>query len=156
MEMLKKIIKSVYAVEGRKKLRRREIELILQFKLSWFDPQTSKKVVDAAVQNSILTVEGEYFIPSENVMQIEVEPDFTPPKDFDPESLNVNPLEELIRHITTTVSVPKQEVVAMANRYKAEWRISSETAFIIAGYELGVDMGRFVDAAYSRLLARGV
>lgn len=154
MEVLKKIIKSVYAVEGRKKLRRREIELILQFKLAWFDPQTAKSVVDTAIQNSLLTMEGEYFTPTEDVMRIEVEPDFTPPKDFRPENLKSEPIEEIIKYITTRASVPKQEVVAKANWYRSEWKVSSETAFIIAGYELGIDMGRFVDAAYGRLVKR--
>ncbi|MCD6383519.1 MAG: DUF2240 family protein [Thermoplasmata archaeon] len=154
MNLLKKIIKAVYVVEGRKKLRRREMELILQYKLSWFDPNIAKRVVEAAISNSLVRAEGEYFVPSQDVMEIEVEPDFHPPEEFDPDSLKVDPVEEILKHVSSK-GTAKHELVKLANRLKDKYSVNYETALIMAGYELGADMSRFVDGAYRRLLMEG-
>lgn len=141
--MLKKVIAAAYKSKGKKEMSKSELIHTLSFDLNFFTHETSKKVVDFAKRDGLISGEDK-IKPLFDVDSVEVQPNFKP----DVKRLFSSSIfDELIDKIAKKIGKERSEVVAMINKKQEKFGnlLSAEVVALIVAKELDIGIKDYIN-----------
>ncbi len=140
--MMRKVIAAAFRSKGKRKMKRSELIYTMSFDLNWFTHEGSKKVVEEAEKEGLLTGDDEVS-PNFDIDELEIPSDFKPDLS---KLLSRTVSDRLVEEIMEKTGKSYQEVVSMINekQEKLENLISFQTAALIVAKEVGVDITGYI------------
>ena len=142
-EDIRKIVASIFNMAGGGPLSRRELVNMLAHNLRWFDPETSKKLLNAAVRSGQIRVTPDGMLERGfDLDAVTLEPDYTPDPDLDLDEMS-KPLVERLIEAVCDQSLSKKDAVKMIDHLGEERSLLFPAAAIHVGISRGRDMSEF-------------
>ena len=142
-EEIRKIVASIFNVAGGGPLSKREFVNMLAHNLRWFDPETSKKLLNAAVRSAQIRVTPDGMLERGfDPEGVTLEADYTPDPDLDLDEMSKPLLERLIEAVCDQ-GLSKKDAVKMINHVGEERNLLFPAAAIHVGISRGRDMSEF-------------
>ena len=152
MSELETTVARAFKLRGKSRLNRTELVFALAYELKWFTPEESKEVLEAALKQGLLKEVGGKLVPTFNVKNVEIPPDFKPTAGL----LKLKPLLDRIVDLLATADIDHKAAMEMIERKQREYGglISPETAALIIASEKRLNVEPYVDEAYGQLLEK--
>jgi len=149
---LETTVARAFKLRGKSRLNRTELVFALAYELKWFTPEESKEVLEAALKQGLLKEVGGKLVPTFNVKNVEIPPDFKPTAGL----LKLKPLLDRIVDLLATADIDHKAAMEMIERKQREYGglISPETAALIIASEKRLNVEPYVDEAYGQLLEK--
>ncbi len=140
--MMRKVIAAAFRSKGKRKMKRSELIYTMSFDLNWFTHEGSKKVVEEAEKEGLLTGDDEVS-PNFDIDELEIPSDFKPDLS---KLLSRSVSDRLVEEIMEKTGKSYQQVISMINekQEKLENLISFQTAALIVAKEAGVDIAKYI------------
>ena len=144
MEKLKQAVALLYRLKGKRSMSESDFVMSASMGLRWFEPTDAQRFLDLALRSKLLARSNRELVPSFNVEELDIPPEFKPSKDI----LNVSiPVEEdLFSRIIGKLSAAgeKKDIVARVNAVQQKYGIELEVAALLTGNDMGIDVKEFV------------
>ncbi|MBO8181442.1 MAG: DUF2240 family protein [Archaeoglobus sp.] len=137
--MLSQIIAAAFKSKGKRKMTKSDLTYVLSFDFKWFSHSLSKKVVEEAIKNGLLTFNEGKLEPTFDLKKVEV------PLDFKPDIRRIfkfSIFDELVDLISEKLEKSKPEVVAEINRMQEKFSglLSAEVIALLYAKGVGLDV----------------
>lgn len=142
MEELRRTIAALFRRKGKDSISEKEFVFSASIDLRWFTPKEAQKVLDISLEHKLMSKNNGELVPNFDPESIDVPLDFKPSDDV----FNVQ-VEDLFSRIVTKLSESKlerKELVAKINNLQRRYGIGVETAALMVGNDLGIDIKEFV------------
>jgi hypothetical protein len=148
--MLSQIIAAAFKSKGKRKMTKSDLTYILSFDFKWFSHSMSKKVVEEAIKNGLLTFDEGKLEPTFDLKKVEI------PIDFKPDIKRIfkfRIFDELVELISEKLGVSKPEVVAEINRMQEKFSglLSAEVVALIYAKKVGLDVSPYIKRLWSEI-----
>ncbi len=150
--MMKKVIAAAFKSKGKRKMKRSELIYTMSFDLNWFSHETSKKVVEEAEREGLLSSDGDEVEPTFEVAEVDVPASFKP----DLRSLLSRPVaDRIVEEIAEKTGKSYQEVVSMINERQEKMSnlLSFEVVALVVAKEHGVNIEKYIDEVEKNVLS---
>ncbi len=142
-EEIGKIVASIFNIAGGGPISKREFTNILAHNLRWFDPETSMKLLNAAVRSAQVRVTPDGMLERGfDPDTIALEADYTPDPKLDLDEMTKPLIERLIEKVCDQ-NLPRKDAVKMINHVGEELNLLFPAATIHVGISRGRDMSEF-------------
>ena len=142
-EEIGKIVTAIFNIAGGGPLSRREFINILAHNLRWFDPETSKKLLNAAVRSARIRVTPDGMLERAfDPDTVTLEADYTPDPSLDLDEMTKPLIERLIEAVCDQ-NLPRKDAVKMINHVGEELNLLFPAAAIHVSISRGRDMSEF-------------
>jgi len=148
--MMKKVIAAAFKSKGKKKMKKNELIYTMSFDLNWFSHEASKKVVEKAENEGLLSGNDEVE-PAFDFENIEVSPDFKPNLR---ELLSRSLADRLVEELAELLGKSYQEVVSIINKKQEEMGnlLSFEVVALLVAKENGLEISKFIEEVEKTVL----
>jgi hypothetical protein len=149
--MLAQTIASAFKSRGKRRLSKSDLTYILSFDFKWFSHSLSKKVVEEAIKNGLLTFNEGKLEPTFDLKSVEI------PVDFKPDIKRIftfSVFDELVELISEKTGQEKSLVVSMVNKKQDEFKgsLSAEVVALLYAKEIGIDIKPFIPKVRDEIL----
>jgi len=148
--MLSQIIAAAFKSKGKRKMTKSDLTYILSFDFKWFSHSMSKKVVEEAIKNGLLTFDQGKLEPTFDLKKVEVSIDFKP--DIR-RIFKFSIFDELVDLISEKLEVSKPEVVAEINKMQERFSalLSAEVVALIYAKKVGFDVSPYIKRLWDEI-----
>jgi hypothetical protein len=145
-------VAKAFKLRGKSRLNRTEFTFALSYELKWFTPEESKEVLEAALSRGLLKEAGGKLTPTFNIKALEIPADFKPGKEI----LVVKGFFERILDLLATGGVDRETAMRLIEEKQKAYGglITAETAGLAVAKEKGIDIGPYVDEAFTGLFEK--
>jgi hypothetical protein len=137
-----------FKIKGRKTLKTTEFIFTLVLDLKWFKPAEAKALLQTAVNNGLITQEGENVTANFDPTQV------NPPLDFKPTTDLLAPFEEslferILERIILATGEDKRRIIAAINQNQERLfkLVDINVSALIIAVEKNVEVSDLIDAA---------
>ncbi len=148
--MLSQIIAAAYKSKGKRKMTKSDLTYVLSFDFKWFSHSMSKKVVEEAIKNGLLTFDQGKLEPTFDLKKVEI------PIGFKPDIKRIfkfSVFDELVELISEKLEVSKSEVVAEINKMQEKFSglVSAEIVALIYAKNVGLDVSPYLSRLWDEI-----
>ena len=148
--MLSQIIATAFKSKGKRRMTKSDLTYVLSFDFKWFSHSMSKRVVEEAIKNGLLTFNEGKLEPTFDLKKVEV------PLDFKPDVKRIfkfSIFDELVDLISEKLEKNKPEVVAEINRMQERFSelLSAEVIALLYAKSLGLDVRPYIEKLWDEI-----
>ncbi len=149
--MMKKVIAAAFKSKGKKKMKKSELIYTMSFDLNWFSHEASKKVVEEAEKEGLISGNDEVE-PTFNLEDVIIPSDFKPDLR---ELLSRSLADKIIEEIAEKTGKSYQEVVSMINEKQEKMAnlLSFEVVALIVAKEFDIDITKYIEEVEKSVLS---
>ncbi len=154
MSDLKRVVAFVFRRRGTDRIPKDDFHRLLSFDLKWFSPQDARRLLDHAIAQRVLRVEGDDVAPGFDPVSITVPLNWKPTTEVFEETVAADVLQELVGIIAHTSGLaPTAVTKAVEDMVKrAEGLLLPEAAAVLVARERGVPVEDLVKKAEAAVL----
>jgi len=148
--MLAQTIAAAFKSRGKRKMTKSDLTYILSFDFKWFSHSLSKRVVEEAIKNGLLTFSEGKLEPTFDLKTIDI------PVDFKPDIKKIfsfSIFDELVEMISEKTGVDRQDVVSAINKKQESFSalLSAEVVALLYAKETGIDILPFIERLWDEV-----